>query len=118
MKKYVAARLDWNKGFEFELAWFDPHDGAEHSDKFTAYPARLPGGVLFDSLKIAGAGGSGSGAVWDFWRAVLAPGDFERFYTLVRAPEDDVRIDAATIREIMDDITEYDVGLPTTQPSP
>ncbi len=107
-KKYTSARRDLDKKMQFELAWYDDK-GEEQIGTFFCYPGRLPGGILFDVLKI----NDGSAPFWEFWEKVMDPGAFLDFRDYVRKNP----IDARILRDVMDDVIEFDTGRPTQQPT-
>lgn len=107
-QKFTSARRDLEKKVPFDLSWYDDTD-EEQVETFYCYPGRLPGGLLFDVLKI----NDGSAPFWEFWASVMDEATYEEFRTYVRKNP----IQAATLREIMDWIIEYDTGRPTEQPS-
>lgn len=107
-QKFTSGRRDLEKKAPFDLEWYDDK-GEVQLQTFYCYPGRLPGGILFDVLRI----NDGSAPFWEFWRKVMDDGTYMEFRETVR----DNPIDAQVLRDIMDWVIEYDTGRPTEQPS-
>lgn len=107
-QKFTSGRRDLEKKVPFDLAWFDDKD-EEQVETFYCYPGRLPGGILFDVLKI----NDGSAPFWEFWAAIMDEESYVEFRSYVRKNP----IEAQTLRDIMDWIIEFDTGRPTQPPS-
>lgn len=108
--KFTAARRDVNHKESFDVEYFD-QEGDPHSETFWCYPQRLPGGVLFNTLRI----NDSSTDFWMFWQKIMDPTEYERWAEFIL---DEKRpIAARTIRDVMDAVTEASTGRPTEQPS-
>lgn len=107
-QKFSSGRRDLEKKAAFDLSWFD-EKGEEQVQTFYCYPGRLPGGILFDVLRI----NDGSAPFWEFWAKVMDDATYAEFRQTIR----DNPIDAQVLRDIMDWVIEYDTGRPTEQPS-
>ena len=107
-QKFTSARRDLNHKAAFDLSWYDENE-TEQQETFYCYPGRLPGGILFDVLKI----NDGSAPFWEFWESVMDEATYAEFRACVRKNP----IEASSLREVMDWVIEYDTGRPTEQPS-
>jgi hypothetical protein len=106
--KFASGRRDLEQKAAFDLTWFDAKN-EEQTETFYCYPGRLPGGVLFDVLRI----NDGSAPFWEFWELVMDTSTYAEFRQCVRANP----IDAQVLRNVMDWVIEYETGRPTEQPA-
>jgi hypothetical protein len=109
-KTFTAARAaERGVKADFDLKWEDD-EGEVHTETFFCYPGRAPGAVLFDLTTV----GTGSGPMWEFYRAVMGDG-----YAAFREFVDDGGhgVSADVLRDITSWIIEYDTGLPTPPPA-
>jgi hypothetical protein len=107
-QKFGSPRRDLEKKAAFDIGWFDKK-GEEQVATFYCFPGRLPGGLLFDVLRI----NDGSAPMWEFWGYVMDDATYKEFYRVVRKNP----IDAQAIRDAMDWVIEYDTGYPTELPA-
>lgn len=109
---FTARRVDRNKEFKFDVRWYPNDDNDEtETETFTCYPGRVPGGLMFDVIRI---GPGGSVPFWTFWASCMDNDEYERWFNWTHEPG---KVDDDTIRAVMNDIIAFPVGRPTTPSS-
>jgi hypothetical protein len=110
--QFTAARKDRNKKMKIEIDWYPSDDNDETATEvFWCYPGRVPGGLMFDVIRI---GPGGSVPFWQFWSSIMDEPEYERWFNFTHEPG---RIDDDTIRKVMDKVIEFDAARPTTPSS-
>ena len=94
---------------------------------FIAHPGRVPGAIMIDLMRVGVH--QDSEAMWDVFRCAFdtepprddagkptGPSEFERFRDYLRSP--DHPVEANTLRQIIEDMSEDSSGFPTTPSRP
>lgn len=106
---FTAARVDREKKFSFDIRWYPDNDSDEtETSTFHCYPGRVPGGMMFDVIRIDNRG---SQPFWAFWHSCMDPAEYERWFNFTH--EEPGKVDADTIKACMDRVIEFDAGRPT-----